>query len=131
MLISNLDHLVITVRDLEEASSFYQRVLGLEIITFEDNRLALKVGDQKINLHVAGEEISPHAKRPTPGSADLCFITPLSIDAYMEHLKKHQISVELGPVKRHGAQGAMDSVYFRDPDQNLLEISHYHTTSEK
>ena len=125
MLISNLDHLVITVRDLEATSSFYQTILGLDLIIFEDGRRALKVENQKINLHLKGEEIAPHAAFPTPGSADLCFITPLSITTFREHLTAHKITVELGPVERSGALGPMDSLYFRDPDQNLIEVSHY------
>jgi len=125
MLISNIDHLVITVHDIEKTCSFYKMVMGLETISFADGRMAIKVGDQKINLHKAGEELSPCAKYPTPGSADLCFITPTSISDYLHHLKNSGIDLEAGPVKRCGVYGEMDSVYFRDPDGNLLEVSHY------
>ena len=125
MLISALDHLVITVDNIEASCTFYQNVLGFEILSFEDGRKALRVGDQKINLHEAGNELSPCARHPTPGSADLCFITPQPIDHYMDHLNKNGISIELGPVKRTGARGPINSVYFRDPDQNLLEVSYY------
>ena len=125
MLISTLDHLVITVHNIEKSCTFYETVLGLEIISFGDGRKAIKVGDQKISLHQTGKEISPCAKHPTPGSADICFTTPKPISDYLRHLKNSGIDIELGPVKRHGVFGAMDSVYFRDPDGNLLEVSHY------
>jgi len=125
MLISAIDHLVITVGNIETSCTFYQNVLGLEVLSFEDGRKALCVGDQKINLHEAGNELSPCAGHPTPGSADLCFITPQPIERFMDHLKKNGISRELGPVKRTGVSGPINSVYFRDPDQNLLEVSCY------
>ncbi len=124
-IISTLDHLVITVSDITSTCSFYEKVLGLEIHSFENGRKALRVGNQKINLHHAGDEISPRAKHPMPGSADLCFITPQLISDYLDHLRKYGIGIELGPVKRYGAQGEMDSVYFRDPDNNLIEVAHY------
>lgn len=125
MLISTIDHLVITVHDIEKSCTFYETVMGLEIISFGEERKAIKVGAQKINLHQTGNEISPCAKNPTPGSADLCFITPKPISDYLHHLKDRGIDIELGPVKRYGVSGEMDSVYFRDPDGNLLEVSHY------
>ncbi len=124
-IISNLDHLVITVSDIKRSCSFYEKVLGLEILSFENGRKAIGVGNQKINLHQAGKEISPKARHPTPGSADLCFIAPQPISHYLNHLKKCGIDIELGPVKRYGARGEMDSVYFRDPDKNLIEVAHY------
>ncbi len=125
MLVNNLDHLVITVYDITASCLFYEKVLGLEILLFDDDRKALRVGDQKINLHQAGLERTPHAKHPTPGSADLCFITDRLISDYVNHLGTCGVDIELGPVKRYGAHGQMDSVYFRDPDGNLLEVSHY------
>ena len=125
MLISNLDHLVITVHDIEKTCSFYKTVMGFEIISSADGRKAIKFGNQKINLHKAGEELTPCAKYPTPGSADLCFITPTAISDHLHHLKDCGIDIEAGPVKRFGVFGEMDSVYFRDPDGNLLEVSHY------
>ncbi len=125
VLISTIDHLVITVHDIEKSCTFYETVMGLEIISFGEERKAIKVGDQKINLHQTGNELSPCAKHPTPGSADLCFITPKPISDYLSHLKDRGIDIELGPVKRYGVFGEMDSVYFRDPDGNLLEVSHY------
>lgn len=125
MLISNLDHFVLTVKDIAVSCNFYNSVLGLEIISFGGNRKALRIGSQKINLHQAGEEIMPCAKHPTPGSADLCFITPASISDFKNHLAEYNVEIELGPVPRNGAQGKMSSLYFRDPDHNLIEISQY------
>lgn len=125
MLISNLDHLVLTVGDITESCHFYSHVLGLEIITFGDERKALLVGEQKINLHQAGQELSPCAKKPTPGSADLCFISPQTIDEIYARLAACDVPIELGPVPRTGVLGTMTSLYFRDPDGNLVEISHY------
>jgi len=125
VLVSNLDHLVLTVSDIEASCLFYNRVLGLAILSFENNRKGLRVGDQKINLHQAGQEITPCAKHPTPGSADLCFISPQPISDFVSYLQTVEIEIELGPVKRYGIHGEMDSVYFRDPDGNLLEVSHY------
>ena len=125
MLISNLDHFVLTVKDIAVSCAFYTNVLGLEIISFGENRKALRIGSQKINLHQAGKEILPCAKHPTPGSADLCFITPESISDFKDHLAEHGVAIELGPVPRNGVLGKMSSLYLRDPDQNLIEISQY------
>ena len=128
MLISSIDHIVITVKNIELTCSFYKSVLDLEIVSFEDGRQAIKVGDQKINLHEVGKERSPRAFNPMPGSADLCFISTCTIQAFVDHLVKNSIHIELGPVKRYGVFGEMDSVYFRDPDQNLIEVSQYRNT---
>jgi catechol 2,3-dioxygenase-like lactoylglutathione lyase family enzyme len=125
MLISNLDHLVLTVKDITVSCDFYSNVLGLEIISFGGDRKALRIGNQKINLHQGGEEITPCAKHPTPGSADLCFITPLSINDFKNYLADNSVAVELGPVTRNGTMGEMTSLYLRDPDHNLIEISQY------
>ena len=125
MLINNLDHLVLTVADIDASCRFYKRVLGLEILTFGDDRKGLLVGQQKINLHQAGRELSPCAGKPTPGSADLCFISPLPIKEIQAHLTSCSVAIELGPVVRTGALGEMTSLYFRDPDHNLIELSHY------
>lgn len=126
MLINNLDHLVLTVSNIDESCSFYKRVLGLEIITFGDKRKALLIGQQKINLHQVGQELSPCAGKPTAGSADLCFITSKPINEISSHLEECSVSIELGPVPRTGVLGAMTSLYFRDPDTNLIEVSYYH-----
>jgi Lactoylglutathione lyase and related lyases len=123
MLINKIDHIVLTVSDRERALRFYRDVLGMDVETFGNNRLALRFGDQKINIHVSGQEIEPHAAVPTPGSADVCFTTTLPVAEIVEGLKKQGVAVELGPVPRTGAMGAIISVYLRDPDGNLIEIA--------
>ena len=123
MRIDSLDHLVLTVADIDISCAFYQRVLGMEVITFGAGRKALAFGSQKINLHPAGREFEPKAQRPTPGSADLCFLTSLPLAQVQTHLAACGITVTEGPVQRTGAQGPILSVYFRDPDLNLIEVS--------
>lgn len=123
MDIDHLDHLVLTVRDIEATCAFYSRVLGMRVATFGGGRKALQFGAQKINLHEAGKEFEPKAWRPTPGSADLCFITRTPIPQVVEHLGRFGVDIELGPVERMGARGYLISVYVRDPDHNLIEIS--------
>jgi catechol 2,3-dioxygenase-like lactoylglutathione lyase family enzyme len=125
MHIDTLDHLVLTVRDLELTTAFYNRVLGMEAVTFGAGRRALAFGPQKLNLHQAGREYEPKAAQATPGSADLCFITRATPDAVLSHLANCGVTVLEGPVMRTGARGPIVSVYFRDPDGNLLEISSY------
>jgi catechol 2,3-dioxygenase-like lactoylglutathione lyase family enzyme len=127
MTITHLDHLVLTVQNLQETCDFYAQVLGMEVVTFGENRLALKFGNQKINFHQAGEEIDPRATSPTPGSGDLCFITSLPLEVFMEHLRVLEVEIILGNVERTGAMGKMRSVYFRDPDGNLLEVANYNS----
>ncbi len=119
----HLDHLVLTVRDIEVSIDFYTRVLGMETIHFGDGRRALTFASQKINLHQYGNEFEQKAQVPTPGSADLCFITPTPLAEVIEHLKACEISLLEGPVERSGATGPILSIYFRDPDGNLLEVS--------
>lgn len=126
MRVSGLDHMVMTVADIDASCEFYQQVLGIEIIGFGDNRKALKIGEQKINLHEAGREIEPCARHPVPGSADLCLIAETPIPEIVDQLGIAGIVIELGPVQRTGAQGAMTSVYIRDPDGNLIELSNYY-----
>lgn len=123
--LDRLDHLVLTVADVEVTCEFYARVLGMDVVTFGENRRALHFGSQKINLHEAGNEIDPKALRPTPGSADLCFITNTPMADVIAHLRAQNVAIELGPVPRTGAGGAIESVYFRDPDGNLIEVSNY------
>jgi catechol 2,3-dioxygenase-like lactoylglutathione lyase family enzyme len=123
--IERLDHLVLTVKDIEVTLDFYQRVLGMEKLDFGEGRKALKFGQSKINLHQAGHEFEPKAARPTSGSGDLCFISPTALTGVIEHLKSLGVSIELGPVERTGALGPIRSVYLRDPDDNLIEISNY------
>lgn len=125
MQITTLDHLVLTVEDIAATCEFYHRVLGFEVITFGGNRKSLRFGDQKINLHRAGAEFQPCAGRPTVGSADLCFVTDTPIEAVIEHFKQCDIVIEEGPVARTGARGPIRSVYIRDPDDNLIELSNY------
>ncbi len=123
--IESLDHLVLTVADIERSCEFYASVLGMELITFAGKRKALKFGRQKINLHQQGAEFEPHAQQPLPGSADLCLLTGSEMPAIIQHLDKHGIEIETGPVQRSGACGAIESVYIRDPDQNLIEVARY------
>lgn len=123
MKISHLDHLVLTVADIENTCNFYQTVLGFEVITFKGDRKALKFGHQKINLHQLGNEFEPKALHPTSGSADLCFISETPISEVVTHLNQLNIQIEEGPVERTGAMHPILSVYIRDLDQNLIEIS--------
>jgi len=123
MNIDSLDHLVLTVKDLEATSTFYATVLGMEPITFRGGRLALAFGAQKINLHQYGNEFEPKAERPTPGSADLCFVTSVPMEEIVAHLAACAVEIIDGPVARTGAAGPLLSVYFRDPDANLIELA--------
>jgi len=123
MEISKLDHLVLTVKDLEKTTSFYESVMGMQKEVFGDGRLALKFGGQKINLHQLGNEFEPKAHKPMPGSADLCFITPTPLDDAMAHVKRCGVEIIEGPVERTGAHGPIRSFYFRDPDHNLIEVA--------
>ena len=109
--------------DIEVTCDFYSRVLDMNAVTFGDGRTALAFGRQKINLHRAGHEIDPKATRPTPGSGDICFITETPIAVVVDHLKICGVAIEDGPVPRSGAEGPITSVYFRDPDGNLVEVS--------
>lgn len=127
MKINHLDHLVLTVASIERTCDFYSRVLGFEIVTFLGDRRALKFGQQKINLHQIGLEFEPKAVRPTAGSGDLCFIADTSVEQVVAELHAANVAIELGPVERTGALGKIRSVYLRDPDQNLIEISNYLT----
>ena len=123
MQLDYLDHLVLTVRDVEATCQFYSRVLGMEVVTFGEGRRALRFGTQKINLHQAGAEFEPKAAQPAPGSGDLCFITSVPLAAVMAHLAACGVALALGPVPRTGATGALNSVYLRDPDGNLIEVA--------
>jgi catechol 2,3-dioxygenase-like lactoylglutathione lyase family enzyme len=123
MHLNTLDHLVLTVRDIETSCDFYHRVLGMQVITFGAGRKALKFGSQKINLHTYRKEFEPKAAHPTPGSADLCFLTDLPLPQVQSHLAACGVKICEGPVERTGANGPILSVYIRDPDDNLLEIA--------
>jgi catechol 2,3-dioxygenase-like lactoylglutathione lyase family enzyme len=121
--IAALDHLVLTVADMARTCEFYRSVLGMEVITFGGDRQALRYGQQKINLHQAGAAFAPHAQVPTPGSEDLCFLISGSLDAAEAHLQALGVPIVAGPVRRTGATEALRSLYIRDPDGNLLELS--------
>ena len=125
MNIDRLDHLVLTVKDIDATCAFYTTALGMQVVTFGEGRKALAFGSQKINLHQEGKEFEPKAERPTPGSADLCFITSVPLPEVMAHLRSLGIQVIEGPVKRTGAVGPIISLYIRDPDGNLIEVSNY------
>ncbi|TNN63865.1 Glyoxalase domain-containing protein 5 [Liparis tanakae] len=151
--VSRLDHLVLTVKSVPDTINFYSSVLGMEVITFKSftrvleltdalnthtcrlyifkgTRKALGFGQQKVNLHQLGLEFEPKAKHPTAGSADLCFITETPLATVASHLKVCGVEIEEGPVERSGAVGAITSLYFRDPDHNLIELSNYNQTSD-
>ena len=125
MKIDRLDHLVLTVKDVATACEFYKKVLGMEIVTFGAGRKAVSFGSQKINLQQQGKESTLAAAKPTPGSGDLCFVTSVSLTEVIDHLASCGVEVMAGPVERQGARGPMMSVYFRDPDRNLVEVSTY------
>lgn len=125
MKIERIDHLVLTVSNIDVTCAFYARVLNMEVASFGDGRKALAFGQQKINLHGAGKEFEPKATRPTQGSADLCFITRAPLSDIVNHARACGVEIIEGPVKRTGALGPMVSIYFRDPDGNLIEISNY------
>ena len=118
-----LDHLVLTVADVAATCDFYSRILGMSVETFAEDRKALKFGRQKINLHQAGHEFEPKARHATPGSGDLCFIAETPLADVIAHLQASGIVIEEGPVERTGATGRLRSVYLRDPDGNLIEVS--------
>ena len=123
--IERIDHIVLTVRDIEATCGFYTRVLGFEVVRFGDGRIALAFGSQKFNLHEKGREFVPRAAAAVPGSADLCLITTTPIEEVVGHLEASGVDIEAGPVAKTGATGALISVYFRDPDGNLVEVSNY------
>lgn len=123
--VTSLDHLVLTVADLDKTVTFYTNILGMEAREFGENRLALHFGNQKINLHRAGHEFEPKATKSQPGSADLCFLVKEPVDQTAAHLTKDGISIEEGPVQRTGATGPVISLYIRDPDGNLIELAHH------
>ena len=125
MQIARLDHLVLTVADIDATCDFYTRVLGMTVVTFGENRRALTFGAQKINLHQHGREFEPKAHKPVPGSADLCLIAGVPLAEAEAHIRAAGVDIIEGPVRRTGATGPIWSVYFRDPDLNLIEVSSY------
>ena len=127
-MIDHVDHIVLTTRDKDACIRFYTEALGMKLEKFRtptEERLALKFGAQKINLHEWGREFTPRAHVAVPGSLDLCFIAAVSLEEVIARLKKHNIAILEGPVAKTGAQGPLRSVYVRDPDLNLVEISVY------
>jgi catechol 2,3-dioxygenase-like lactoylglutathione lyase family enzyme len=125
MKIDSIDHVVLTVKDIEKTCEFYSKVMGMEIVAFGEGRKALTFGTQKINLQKLGRESTLIADKPTSGSADICFVSSLPLTDVVAHLNSCGVELIGGPVERSGARGLMMSVYFRDPDMNLIEISHY------
>ena len=125
MRIDRFDHMVFTVRDIERTCVFYSKVLGMEVITFGGGRRALRFGEQKINLHLAGAEFEPKADPPVPGSEDVCLITKTDLDEALAHVESCGVEIIEGPCEKSGAVGPIRSFYFRDPDGNLIEISNY------
>jgi catechol 2,3-dioxygenase-like lactoylglutathione lyase family enzyme len=124
-MIDRIDHIVLTVFDLQRTCDFYSRVLGMQVVTFGEGRTALAFGRQKLNLHLSGREFEPKALKPTPGSIDLCFITERPLEEVEAHVKSFDVKIVEGPVPKTGALGPMRSIYFRDPDGNLIEVSNY------
>lgn len=125
MKTNRIDHLVLTVADIDRTVDFYARVLGMEKIEFAQGRIALACGEQKINLHQLGNEFEPRAGHVRAGSADLCLIIDTPIEQAIEHIQQHGVDLIAGPVSRSGAKGKIISAYLRDPDGNLLEVSNY------
>lgn len=125
MNIDRIDHVVMTVRSIEATCDFYSRVLDMRVVIFADNRTALAFGRQKINLHLAGHEFEPKADAAAPGSIDICLIATTPLAEVIEHLTHCRVPVVEGPVRKTGATGPIRSVYFRDPDGNLVEVSNY------
>jgi catechol 2,3-dioxygenase-like lactoylglutathione lyase family enzyme len=123
IVLDRLDHLVLTVADLDRTIAFYRDVLGMRLETFGQGRKALRFGDQKINLHQAGHEFEPKALKPTRGSADLCFLAATPLEQVAAHVGGLGVAIEEGPVRRTGATGPILSIYVRDPDGNLVEIA--------
>lgn len=121
--VDSLDHLVLTVADIAASCRFYEEAMGMRAVEFAKDRWALHFGSMKINLHQTGNEFAPYAERPTPGSGDLCFLTADPVDAVAKRLADAGVTVEEGPVARSGAAGELRSIYFRDPDGNLIEVA--------
>ncbi|HYL92671.1 MAG TPA: VOC family protein [Alphaproteobacteria bacterium] len=124
-MIDRIDHFVLTVKDVAATCKFYERVLSAQVVTFAGGRKGLSFGSNKINLHQQGQEFEPKAHHPVPGSADFCLITRVPLADVIKRLEKHHVPVIHGPVEKIGALGPMQSVYFRDPDLNLVEVSNY------
>lgn len=124
-MIDGIDHFVLTVADLEATLDFYARVLGAVVVRKPDKPAAMMFADQKINVHAADHTFEPKAAHPTPGSGDFCLVTRKPLDTLRRQIEAQGVMIEEGPVAREGAHGAMMSLYFRDPDRNLVEVSRY------
>jgi catechol 2,3-dioxygenase-like lactoylglutathione lyase family enzyme len=124
LIIDRVDHFVLTVKDIEATCRFYEQVLGMRRVGFE-GRVAVAFGQQKINLHPLVNDVDIKARHPIPGSGDFCLVTETPLPEVIRHLEACKITIEKGPVPRAGATGPMRSVYFRDPDDNLVEVSNY------
>ena len=124
-MIDHIDHIVLTTADEAACIAFYVDLLGMKLETFGANRKAFVFGSQKINLHVKGREFEPKAHLPVPGSLDLCFIAGIPLAQVIARLREKGVAIVEGPVRRTGARGPIESVYLRDPDLNLVEISVY------
>ncbi|HDN2511868.1 MULTISPECIES: VOC family protein [Providencia] len=124
-MINRLDHIVLTTTQLDACLDFYQRVLKMQVITFGEQRYALQFGQQKINIHQYGKEFEPKAHLPVPGALDLCFISDIPLTEVQAHIQQQGIEIIEGPVRRTGAMGPILSIYLRDVDLNLIEISEY------
>ncbi|GAB2729121.1 MULTISPECIES: VOC family protein [Comamonas] len=122
-LVDALDHLVLTVQSIPRSIAFYERVLGMEAREFKPGRYALHFGRQKINLHEVGHVVDPNVKHATPGSADVCFLTRMPLAEVIAHLQREQVAIVQGPVRATGAQATLQSLYFYDPDENLIEVA--------
>jgi catechol 2,3-dioxygenase-like lactoylglutathione lyase family enzyme len=122
-MIKSVDHIVLTTRDLQRCLDFYTRVLGMRLEHYGQGRIALAFGNHKFNVHPPGFEAGIKARAPTPGSLDLCFLADRPLDEVIAHFKGQQIEIEEGPVVRTGARFPIRSIYVRDPDGNLIEIS--------
>jgi catechol 2,3-dioxygenase-like lactoylglutathione lyase family enzyme len=131
MQIERIDHLVLTVQNIKASCAFYTKVLGLKAVAFQGGRQAVVFGNQKINFHESGKPFDPKALRPTPGSADFCFIARDPLTKIISHLDICGVKIIEGPVERTGAMGPMTSIYIRDPDQNLIEIAIYNQETRK
>lgn len=124
-MLNRLDHIVLTTTQLDACLDFYQRVLKMQVITFGEQRYALQFGQQKINIHQYGKEFEPKAHLPVPGALDLCFISDIPLTEVQAHIQQQGIEIIEGPVRRTGAMGPILSIYLRDVDLNLIEISEH------
>lgn len=128
--IGSVDHLVLTVADVDRAIEFYERVLGMTPVSFPGDRRGVSFGGQTIKLHATNELVAPTATHPVPGSANLCLVTNNALSEVQEHLRNNDVRIEEGPVSRLGSQGVITSLYLHDPDGNLLEIARYDEPAE-